>query len=78
MALILTRVGIQRCLTMRDAIDAMRVAFQALSAGQAHAPLRGVVTLAEQGVALLMPSLLQTMTQAAFGLKIVTVMPGNP
>jgi ornithine cyclodeaminase/alanine dehydrogenase-like protein (mu-crystallin family) len=37
-----------------------------------------ILTRAEQGVALLMPSLLQTMTQTAFDLKIVTVMPGNP
>ncbi|HEV2581465.1 MAG TPA: hypothetical protein VGT44_11500 [Ktedonobacteraceae bacterium] len=49
MALILTRADIQRCLSMREAIDAMRVAFQALSAGHAQAPQRGNVTLAEQG-----------------------------
>src|SRR5579862_7644695 len=78
MTLILTRADIQRCLTMREAIDAVRVAFQALSAGQASAPQRSVITLAEEGAALLMPSLLQTMQQAAFGLKIVTVMPRNP
>jgi alanine dehydrogenase len=78
MAIILTRADIQRCVTMRDAIDAMRAAFQALSAGQAQAPRRSVVALAAEGVALLMPSLLQTSQRAAFGLKIVTVMPQNP
>ena len=36
------------------------------------------VGLSEQGVALLMPSLLLTLEQQAFGLKVVTVMPRNP
>jgi ornithine cyclodeaminase/alanine dehydrogenase-like protein (mu-crystallin family) len=39
---------------------------------------RSAVSLSEEGVALLMPSLLQTTEQDAFGLKIVTVMPHNP
>jgi ornithine cyclodeaminase/alanine dehydrogenase-like protein (mu-crystallin family) len=78
MALVLPRADIQRCLSMREAIDAMRLAFQALSAGHAHAPQRSVITLAEEGVALLMPSLLQTTEHTAFGLKLVTVMPNNP
>lgn len=78
MALILSRTDIQRCLDMTEAIEAMRLAFGALSAGQAQAPQRMAVGLAEQGVVLLMPSLLQTMRQHAFGLKVVTVMPQNP
>ena len=78
MAIILTRADMRRCLTMPEAIDAMRVAFRALSGGEAQAPQRSAITLAEDGVALLMPSLLQTMEGASFGLKIVTVMPHNP
>lgn len=78
MALILARADIQRCLTMRDAIESMRVAFSALSVGRAQVPQRQAIPLAEQGVALLMPSLLQTTEQAVFGLKSVTVMPQNP
>ena len=78
MALILSRADAQRCLTMRNAIDAMKVAFSALSSGQAQAPQRAAVPLAEQGVALLMPSLIQTLDEHAFGLKVVTVMPRNP
>jgi len=62
---------------MREAIESMRVAFVALSAGRAQAPQRQAVALAEGGVALLMPSLLQTPEQAVFGLKTVTVMPQN-
>src|SRR6266581_5581515 len=78
MALILSRTDIQRCLDMTEAIEAMRLAFGALSAGLAQAPQRMAVGLSEQGIALLMPSLLQTSEQHAFGLKVVTVMPQNP
>ncbi len=78
MALILSRTDVQRCLTMTEAIAAMREAFGALSAGRAQAPQRLAVDLPEQGVALLMPSLLQTEQQHAFGLKVVTVVPQNP
>ena len=78
MALILSRADIQRCLNMAEAIEAMRIAFSALSAGLAQAPQRMAVGLSEQGIALLMPSLLQTSEQNAFGLKVVTVMPQNP
>ena len=79
MALILSRSDVQRCLNMLDAIEAMRVAFGALQAGKAQMPQRLAVGLPEQGTALLMPSLLQTIAVEAFSLKIVTgVMPRNP
>ncbi len=78
MALILSRTDIQRCLNMTEAIEAMRIAFGALSAGLAQVPQRMAVDLSEQGLALLMPSILQTSEQYAFGLKIVTAMPQNP
>ena len=78
MALILSRADVQRCLNMAEAIAAMQVAFRALYTGGAQLPPRSMVELAEQGVVLLMPSLLQTTGQSAFGLKVVTVMPQNP
>ena len=78
MALILSRTDVQHCLTMTEAIAAMREAFGALSAGRAQAPQRLAIDLPEQSVALLMPSLLQTEQQHAFGLKVVTVVPQNP
>ncbi len=78
MALILSRADVQRCLNMAEAIAAMRVAFRVLYTGGAQLPPRSMVELAEQGMALLMPSLLQTTGQSAFGLKVVTVMPRNP
>src|SRR6266487_5501125 len=77
MALILSRTDIEHCLNMAEAIEAMRIAFGALSAGHAQVPQRIAVGLSEQGVALLMPSLLQTMERHAFGLKVVAVMPRN-
>jgi ornithine cyclodeaminase len=78
MALILSRSDVQCCLTMAEAIAAMRVAFGSLYTGKAMVPQRLMVELAEQGVVLLMPSLLQTSEQYAFGLKVITVMPQNP
>jgi ornithine cyclodeaminase/alanine dehydrogenase-like protein (mu-crystallin family) len=78
MALILSRTDVQHCLTMTEAIAAMHQAFGALSAGRAQAPQRLAVDLPGQSVALLMPSLLQTDQQHAFGLKVVTVVPQNP
>ena len=78
MALILSRTDVQRCLTMPDAIQAMRVAFSALQVGKAQMPQRLAVGLPEQGTALLMPSLLQTTENEAFSLKVITVMPRNP
>ncbi|HLH63299.1 MAG TPA: ornithine cyclodeaminase family protein [Ktedonobacteraceae bacterium] len=78
MALILSRADMERCLDVTEVIDVMRLAFRALSTGSASAPQRQAIDLSEQGVALLMPSLLQTGQEQAFGLKIITVMPRNP
>ena len=78
MALILSRADVRRCLTMAEAIAAMRIAFTTLYTGEAKVPPRLAVDLAEQGVALMMPSLLQTTEQYVFGLKVITVMPQNP
>lgn len=78
MARILSRVDVQQCLTMPDAITMMRVAFRALATSRATMPQRAAIELPEQAVALLMPSLVQTEAQHIFGLKIITVMPRNP
>ncbi len=58
MALILSRADVQRCLNMTEAIAAMRVASSTLYTCDAQVPRRLMVDLAEQGVVLLMPSLL--------------------
>lgn len=78
MARILSRFDIQRCLTMTEAIEAMRLAFGALRTGQATMPQRAAMNLPEQGTMLLMPSLLATTEQQTFGLKLVAVVPRNP
>ena len=75
MALILSHTDVQRCLDMPQAIEAMWIAFSALSTGHAQASLRLAVALSEQGVALLMPSLLRTLEQHTFGLKVVLALP---
>src|SRR5947207_10891948 len=77
MALILSRADVRSCLSMSEAIDAMRTAFSALYTNQAALPQRLTVPLPNQGLALLMPSLLQTMGEHAFALKLITVMPQN-
>lgn len=60
MALILSRADVQRCLDMPAAIEAMRIAFTALSTDYAQVPQRLAIGLPGTGLALLMPSLLQT------------------
>lgn len=46
MALILSRADAERCLDMTEAIEAMRLSFDALSAGKAPNPQRMAVGLA--------------------------------
>lgn len=77
MALILSRADLQRCLGMPAAITAMRSAFRALYAGQVQVPQRISVDISAQGLALLMPSLLTTPEQSAFGLKLLTSVSDN-
>ena len=62
---------------MTEAIEAMSTTFAALDASNAQVPPPIGIELAEQGIALLMPSLLRTTEQHAFGLKVITVMPRN-
>jgi len=78
MALILSRADVQRSLTMPEAIEAMHVAFHAVSNGRVQGTQRVVSDLQAQGVVLLMSSLLQTTEPQTFGLKVITVMPHNP
>jgi ornithine cyclodeaminase/alanine dehydrogenase-like protein (mu-crystallin family) len=77
MALVLSRSDVQRAVTMPAALQAMRTAFLALHAGQAQMPQRLSLDLWEQGLALLMPSLLQTPPRCAFGLKLLTSVADN-
>jgi ornithine cyclodeaminase len=60
---------------MRDAIDAMRRAFSALSSGTAAVPIRTVIPVPDvDGVALFMPA---RAAASGLGIKAVTVYPHN-
>lgn len=71
---VLSAADVRAAVDMPTAIEAMREAFTALSAGEAHAPVR--LTLpTEGGVTLFMPATITTTGDA--GAKVVSVNPGN-
>lgn len=73
---ILTAGELRAALPMRDAIEAVRLAYAQYSAGQAEMPLRSRIELGDHnGTVLFMPALLRESDQLA--LKIVSVFPGN-
>src|SRR6266700_3909946 len=78
MARILSRADVQRCISMTEAIAAMHTAFTSLQTAQAQMPPRQAVALQGQGIALLMPSLIQTYEQQVFAIKLISVIPDNP
>ena len=71
--LILSEADVRQALSMPIAIEAMRSAFAALSAGEAEVPIRTSVPLAS-GLGLAMPGAWGDVA----GLKWATVHPGNP
>lgn len=74
--LVLNRQDIRDLVSMRDAIEAMKVAFKELSAGRAQAPLRTAIPVDEQSVSLVMPAFVPAAD--ALGLKVVSVFQRNP
>ena len=74
--LFLSAADVRRALPMREAVEVMKSAFAALSAGQAVVPLRSHVEVPEhEGVLLLMPCYLPSAN--ALSLKAITVFGGN-
>lgn len=71
---VLSAEDLSRAVCMRDAIQAVREGFRALSAGQARVPLRVHVQV-PSGVALWMPCAVEGV---GAGVKAVTVFPHNP
>lgn len=71
---ILTASDLQSSITMREAIDAVREGFIALSTGRARVPLRNVLS-APEGMTLFMPAYLQGSTFSM--VKVVSVYPQN-
>ena len=75
--LFLSAADVRRALPMREAVEVMKTAFAALSAGEAVVPLRSHLTASKhQGALLLMPCYLPSAD--ALSLKAVTVFDGNP
>jgi ornithine cyclodeaminase/alanine dehydrogenase-like protein (mu-crystallin family) len=75
--LFLSAAEVRRALPMREAVEVMKGAFAALSAGQAVVPLRAHVEVPEhEGELLLMPC--YQPAPASLSLKAVTVFDGNP
>ncbi len=75
--LFLSAADVRRALPMREAVEVMKSAFTALSAGEAIVPLRSHVELpGGQGRLLLMPCCLPA--AEALSLKALTVFDGNP
>lgn len=74
--LFVNEAGVERLLTMDRCIPAMRGALTALSRGDLVMPLRNLVRLPDgSGLLGMMPGYLGE--PRSFGLKVVTVMPGN-
>ena len=74
--LFVNEAGVHALLPMGECIDLMRQALTALSRGDAVLPLRSMVRLPDQsGLLGLMPGYLGE--PRSFGLKVVSVMPGN-
>jgi ornithine cyclodeaminase/alanine dehydrogenase-like protein (mu-crystallin family) len=75
--LILSRDDMRRALTAAELFDGLTQGFQMLADGQWKMPLRVAIEMpAHQGVSLFMPSYCEGL--AAAGMKLVTVMSGNP
>ena len=78
MILILSEPEVERLLPMEACIDVMSEALAALARGEMYQPLRAVARPPDApGLIGLMPAY-RSAAPAAFGLKAVNVMPGNP
>ncbi len=75
--LILSRDDMKRALDAAELFDAMTAGFQELAGGRCSIPLRTAIEMpAHQGLSLFMPSYCEGL--AAAGVKLLTVMNGNP
>lgn len=77
--LILNAHEVAQALPMRAAIEAVKQAFAALSAGRAQVPLRQSLPISRQeAVSLFMPAYIETPQEEVLAVKIVSVFPHNP
>ncbi len=77
--LILTAEEVRQALPMPAAIEAVKAAYRALSAGEAAVPLRLSLPVApHEGVSLFMPAYVGGKAEEALTVKVVSVFPRNP
>ncbi len=77
--LILHAEDVRRCLPMNQAIEAMKSAYAALSAGNALVPPRSRLSIPpHQDLSLIMPAYVQDQQGQALAVKVVSVFPRNP
>jgi len=76
--LILPAGDVQQCLPMNQAIEAMKSAYVALSAGDAQVPVRSTLFIPpHQGISLIMPAFVDGQQSQALAVKVVSVFPRN-
>ena len=80
--LVLNHTEVLKLLPIKECIACMRAALIALAAGEAHQPLRTIIRPPDaKGLMALMPAYMSVGTephQAAYGLKVICIFPGNP
>ena len=77
--LILSADDVRKALPMKEAIEAMKAAYAALSGGTAVVPLRTPLRIPEsQALSLFMPAFVSAGDQSALAVKVVSLFPTNP
>ncbi len=77
--LILSADDVRKALPMKDAIEAMKAGYAALSSGKADVPLRTRISIpAHDAISLFMPAYVQTSEGEALAVKVVSLFPENP
>jgi ornithine cyclodeaminase len=77
--LVLSAADVRRALPMKDAVEAMKRAFAALSGGRAVVPTRAHLAVRpHDGVSLVMPAFVEDPGGDALATKVVSLFAGNP
>jgi alanine dehydrogenase len=77
--LILTADEVRKALPMKQAIEAMKMAYASLSGGTAVAPLRTSLSIPDsEALSLFMPAYVSAQEGNALAVKVVSLFPGNP
>lgn len=76
--ILLDAADVRRLLPMPDAIELMRATFEAFSGGRVRQPLRHMVPSPSADLLAVMPAHVEAASSEGFGLKAVSIRPGNP